>query len=47
MATGSGGSGDMHTLTIYTSFFIYAFIVFASVMLLVRLKKNDANAKSQ
>ncbi len=47
MATGSGGSGDMHTLTIYTSFFIYAFIVFASVMLLVRLKKNDANAKSK
>ena len=47
MATGSGGSGDMHMLTIYTSFFIYAFIVFASVMLRVRLKKHAANAKSK
>lgn len=47
MATGSGGSGDMHTLTIYTSFFIYAFIVFASVMLRVQLKKHAENDKSQ
>lgn len=47
MATGSGGDGNMHTLTIYTSFFIYAFIVFASVMLLVRLKKHAENDKSK
>lgn len=46
-ATESSGDGGMHTLTIYMSFFIYAFIVFASVLLRVRLKKNALGEENQ